>query len=111
MSKKTNRNRARELKRRRAARRKLGLSVLGIGVAIFVVFAAVTSGAELRDPLSAFLWHIDDMDLGPEAHTTTTDPLCLATKFKALSNGVDLWELDCFEADRTHGKGGMPERS
>ena len=55
MSEKANRKRARELKRRRAARRKLGLSVLGIGVAIFVVYAAVTSGAGLRDPLSAFL--------------------------------------------------------
>jgi len=55
MAKKADRRRAREQKQRRASRRKAGLLVLGIGVAIFAVYAAVTSGAGLKDPLSRFL--------------------------------------------------------
>ncbi|MFQ5922563.1 MAG: peroxiredoxin family protein [Anaerolineales bacterium] len=55
MSKKADRRRAREQKRRRATRRKIGLAALGVGVTVFVVYAAVTSGAGLKDPLSAFL--------------------------------------------------------
>ncbi|MFQ5942423.1 MAG: peroxiredoxin family protein [Anaerolineales bacterium] len=55
MARKSERRRARERKRRRASRRKAGLWILGIGVGIFVVYAAVTSGAGLKDPLSRFL--------------------------------------------------------
>ena len=55
MSKKADRRRVREQKQRRASRRKAGLIVLGIGVGIFAVYAAVTSGAGLKDPLSRFL--------------------------------------------------------
>ena len=45
----------REQKRRRASRRKAGLLILGVVVGIFAVYAAVTSGAGLKDPLSRFL--------------------------------------------------------
>jgi len=55
MAKKEDRRRVREQKQRRASRRKAGLLILGIGVGIFAVYAAVTSGAGLRDPLSRFL--------------------------------------------------------
>ena len=55
MAKKADRRRVREQKQRRASRRKAGLLVLGIGVGIFAVYAAVTSGAGLKDPLTRFL--------------------------------------------------------
>ena len=55
MSKNADQKRVREQKQRRASRRKAGLIILGIGVGIFAVYAAVTSGAGLQDPLSRFL--------------------------------------------------------
>ena len=55
MAKKADQRRVRAKKQRRAARRKVGLWILGITVGIFAVYAAVTSGAGLRDPLSRFL--------------------------------------------------------
>ena len=55
MAKKADQRRVREQKQRRASRRKAGLLILGIGVGIFAVYAAVASGAGLRDPLSRFL--------------------------------------------------------
>ncbi len=55
MANKSDRRRVREQKQRRASRRKAGLWILGIGVGIFAVYAAVTSGAGLKDPLSRFL--------------------------------------------------------
>ena len=55
MSKKVDQNRARQQKRRRASRRKAGLLILGIGVGLFEVYAAITSGAGLKDPPSRFL--------------------------------------------------------
>ncbi len=55
MAKKSERKRIREQKRRRAFRRKAGLWVLGIIVGVFIFYAALTSGAGLKDPLSRFL--------------------------------------------------------
>ena len=57
--------RVREQKRRRASRRKAGLWILGIGVGIFAIYAAVTSGAGLRDPLSNFLSEEELAELPP----------------------------------------------
>ena len=65
MSKKAEQNRAREQKRRRASRRKAGLLILGIGVGIFAVYAVITSGAGLKDPLSRFLSEDELAELPP----------------------------------------------
>ncbi len=65
MAKKSDRRRVREQKQRRASRRKAGLLILGIGVGIFAVYAAVTSGAGLKDPLSRFLSEDELAELPP----------------------------------------------
>jgi len=65
MAKKEDRRRVREQKQRRASRRKVGLLILGIGVGIFAVYAAITSGAGLRDPLSRFLSEDELAELPP----------------------------------------------
>jgi cytochrome oxidase Cu insertion factor (SCO1/SenC/PrrC family) len=65
MAPKSERRRVREQKQLRASRRKAGLWVLGIGVVIFAVYAAVTSGAGLKDPLSRFLSDEELAELPP----------------------------------------------
>ena len=65
MARKADRRRVGEHKRRRASRRKAGLFILGVGVGIFAVYAAVTSGAGLKDPLSNFLSEDELAELPP----------------------------------------------
>jgi hypothetical protein len=65
MAKKAYQRRIREQKHRRASRRKAGLWILGIGVGIFAVYAAITSGAGLKDPLARFLSEDELAELPP----------------------------------------------
>lgn len=74
MSKKVDQKQVREQKRRRASRRKVGLLILGIGVGIFAVYAAVTSGAGLKDPLSRFLSEEQLAELPPAPERGASAP-------------------------------------